>query len=97
MSRRFYLVSYDVSDDRRRDRVYGILLDYGDHVQFSVFCCQLNEREKVCLRRAISDEINHEQDQAIILDAGPVEGATPTPELEHIGLPYKPHIRCQIV
>jgi CRISPR-associated protein Cas2 len=97
VSRRFYLVSYDVTDDRRRDRVYGLLLGYGDHVQFSVFCCQLNDREKVCLRRELSERINHDEDQALILDAGSVEGAKPEPEIECVGQPYTPRIRCQIV
>ena len=97
MSRRFYFVSYDIADDRRREGVYKLLLGYGDHVQFSVFCCQLNDRERVCLRRALSEAINHDKDQALILDAGSVEGAKPAPEIEAVGQPYTPHVRCQIV
>ena len=37
------------------------------------------------------------KDQALILDAGSVEGAKPEPEIECVGHPYTPHIRCQIV
>jgi len=97
MSRRFYFVSYDVADDRRRERVHALLLGYGDHVQFSVFCCQLSAREKVCLCRELTERINHDEDQAMMLDAGLVEGAKPEPEIECVGQPYTPHIRSQIV
>lgn len=33
----FYLVSYDIPDDRRRTKVASLLQDYGQRVQFSVF------------------------------------------------------------
>ncbi|HUT57607.1 MAG TPA: CRISPR-associated endonuclease Cas2, partial [Phycisphaerae bacterium] len=39
--RRRYLVTYDISDDKRRDLVFKTLRDRGDHVQFSVFLCEL--------------------------------------------------------
>ena len=37
-----YLVSYDVSDDRRRGRVMEALKDFGRRVQYSVFECNLD-------------------------------------------------------
>jgi CRISPR-associated endonuclease Cas2 len=46
-SRSRYLVTYDVADDKRRDRVHRTLLDFGDALQFSVFLCDLNERERI--------------------------------------------------
>ena len=33
----FFVVAYDIADDRRRNRVAKILEDYGDRVQESVF------------------------------------------------------------
>ncbi len=38
-----YLISYDISDDRRRTRVMEALKDFGRRVQFSVFECNLGE------------------------------------------------------
>jgi CRISPR-associated protein Cas2 len=38
----FYIISYDISDDRKRNRVAKILLDYGTRVQYSVFECNLD-------------------------------------------------------
>jgi CRISPR-associated protein Cas2 len=40
----FYLVSYDISDNKRRRKVAEILLDYGDRVQYSVFECILDKK-----------------------------------------------------
>ena len=45
MARRNFLVSYDVSDDKRRTKIFHLLLANGDHAQFSVFLCQLNATE----------------------------------------------------
>ncbi len=40
----FYLVSYDISDNKRRRKLAEILLDYGDRVQYSVFECILDKK-----------------------------------------------------
>ena len=37
-----YLVSYDVTDDRRRRHVMEALKDFGRRVQYSVFECNLD-------------------------------------------------------
>ncbi|MEO0129902.1 MAG: CRISPR-associated endonuclease Cas2 [candidate division WOR-3 bacterium] len=44
----FIVVSYDISDDQRRRRVFNICKDYGTHVQYSVFECNL---DSIQLRR----------------------------------------------
>lgn len=41
----FHVVSYDISDDRKRNRAAKILLDYGKRVQFSVFECVLDNEQ----------------------------------------------------
>jgi hypothetical protein len=38
--RRRNIVSYDISDDKRRGKVFDHLEGRGDHAQFSVFFCQ---------------------------------------------------------
>ena len=56
----FYVVSYDIPDDRKRDKVSKTLLDFGSRVQYSVFECILDNKllEKMTakLSRLISDE-----------------------------------------
>lgn len=38
----FYVVSYDISDDRTRRKVAKTMENYGRRVQFSVFECRLS-------------------------------------------------------
>jgi len=40
--RMFVIVSYDISDDRRRTKVARTLEDFGRRVQYSVFECELD-------------------------------------------------------
>ena len=54
------LVSYDVTDDRRRDRLSRVLLDYGSRVQDSVFWVDadddLMDRMRTRITAAIGEE-----------------------------------------
>lgn len=40
----FYVVSYDIPDDRKRNRISKALLDFGTRVQYSVFECILDNK-----------------------------------------------------
>ena len=40
----FVVVSYDIVDNKKRNRMSNLLLDYGRRVQKSVFECDLNEK-----------------------------------------------------
>lgn len=72
-TRRRLLVTYDVAHDRRRDKVHRTLLDFGDWVQFSVFVCELDERERIRLRGRLDAVINHREDQILAIDIGPAD------------------------
>ncbi len=39
------VVSYDISDDAKRNKIAEVLKDYGWRVQYSVFECQLEQKE----------------------------------------------------
>ncbi len=97
MARRFFITSYDISNDKRRDKVAKALLGYGDRLQYSVFCCQLNPRELLQMQEALKELIHHEEDQIFVVDAGPVQGQTPKPNVEYMGRVWTPGIRAQIV
>lgn len=48
----FYIISYDISDDKRRNEIADILKDVGSRVQYSVFECLLAEDQfRVLLNR----------------------------------------------
>ncbi len=72
--RRFVLVTYDVSDDKRLRRVFRLLRGFGEHVQYSVFLCRLTDKDLVVLSEKIRDIIHHKEDQAILITLGPVDG-----------------------
>lgn len=72
--RNSYLVSYDISDQKRLRRVFKTMRGFGDHLQYSVFRCDLSPQERVLLMEAITPIINHRDDQVLIVDLGPVEG-----------------------
>jgi len=69
-----YIVTYDISDDRRRDAVYKALRGFGDHVQFSVFRCDLSDRERVDMTATLHPLVDHGDDQVLVVDLGPVDG-----------------------
>ena len=39
-----YLISYDISENKRRNKIFKELKNYGRHVQFSVFECELDRK-----------------------------------------------------
>jgi CRISPR-associated protein Cas2 len=58
----FYVVSYDVPDDRRRARIHSVLTSFGTWVQYSVFECFLNRKQRVMLEARLLKEIHQRED-----------------------------------
>lgn len=94
--RRHYVVSYDISDDRRRNQVFKHLLGAGDHVQFSVFFCELSDTELVQLRMKLRKAINEQDDQVMIVDLGHARRPLET-GLDVLGKAYVPSTRTLVV
>jgi CRISPR-associated protein Cas2 len=69
-----YLVCYDISDDKRLRRVFQTMRNFGDHLQFSVFECQLTAMDLARCRAALAEIINHQEDQVLFVNLGPAEG-----------------------
>lgn len=72
--RQTYLVTYDVRHPRRLRRVYRVMLGYGDHVQYSVFRCDLSATELLELKARLTEVIHHREDQVLFVDVGPADG-----------------------
>lgn len=72
--RNVVFVSYDISDDRRLRLVYRFMRGRGDHVQLSVFRCELSARERMELLAGLDALIDHTADQVLLIDTGPAEG-----------------------
>lgn len=59
----FYLICYDVVNDRRRNRVSHLLQGYGLRVQKSVFECVLNTDQYEMLHKKLLRYLKQEEDQ----------------------------------
>ncbi len=68
-----YLITYDIADPKRLAAIYKVMRGYGDHVQLSVFRCDLTARQLVELKVALSAEMNMHDDQVLVIDLGPAD------------------------
>lgn len=94
--RQAYVVTYDICNPKRLRKVYKLMCGYGEHLQLSVFRCELSKRELVELRGELSRLINHFEDQVLFVDIGPVEGRADV-AITALGLPYLPPVRRAVV
>jgi CRISPR-associated protein Cas2 len=69
-----YLICYDITDDKRLRRVFKTCKNFGNHLQYSVFECDLNPAEKVQLETKLGEVIKHDEDQVVFVALGPAEG-----------------------
>ena len=69
-----YLVCYDISDEKRLRKVFQAMRGYGDHLQFSIFECQLTAMDLARCRAELSAIIQHKEDQVLFVNLGPAEG-----------------------
>ena len=61
-SKKFILVVYDISNDKRRTKLHDLLLDYGSPVQYSVFECLLDKKDEERMLKAIRKVIRPRKD-----------------------------------
>ena len=85
--RNTYIVCYDVADPKRLRRVFKVCKDFGQHIQFSVFECDLTASEKLQFEEKLGGEIKREEDQILFIRLGPAEQRGQR-EITAIGLPY---------
>src|SRR5262249_20089391 len=69
-----YLICYDICDDKRLRKVFQTMRNYGDHLQYSVFECQLTATDLAQCRSALAAIIHHDEDQVLFVSLGPAEG-----------------------
>lgn len=94
--RLLYIVTYDVCEYKRLHRVFQTMCGYGDHMQYSVFRCELSEQECIGLMSKLSEIIKHDEDQVLLFPLGPASGLRET-EVRSVGLPYEPAVHEAIV
>lgn len=63
---------------------------YGEHVQYSVFICQLTETQYMTLKVKLDGVINHKHDQVMFVYLGPVTKEQLEKRISTIGREYLP-------
>jgi CRISPR-associated protein Cas2 len=94
--RQTYVVTYDICDPKRLRRVYKLMLGWGEHLQLSVFQCELNHRELVELRIQLDRVIKPSEDQVLFANLGTSEGRG-SDAITSLGRPYTDPERIAIV
>jgi len=61
-----YLVAYDVSDNKRRRKLFKLLLGYGINVELSIFEVELDKQSLNFVKKEIKRIINPKEDVVYI-------------------------------
>ncbi len=70
-----FVVCYDICGDgfeKRLRKVYTTLRAYGEHLQYSVFRCELNDLQLARLESELGDVIDVRKDQVLFVPLGVV-------------------------
>ncbi len=62
MNKSLIIVSYDISDNKRRTKIHKALKAYGEWVQYSIFECNLTKIEYAKLRSRLNPLIDADED-----------------------------------
>ncbi len=60
-----YVVSYDITSDRRRNKIAKTLEGYGTRIQYSVFECRLSEKKYKEMYRKLMQLMSDEEEGSI--------------------------------
>jgi CRISPR-associated protein Cas2 len=58
----FYVVAYDIPDDRRRTKIHKTLSGFGQWTQFSLFECHLTDKQYLQLRQKLDRHLKSDED-----------------------------------
>jgi CRISPR-associated protein Cas2 len=61
----FVVISYDIQDTRRRNRILKTLKDYGQHVQYSVFECLIEKEHFLVLQAKLAKQYDLEAGDSV--------------------------------
>lgn len=80
-----FVVSYDIMDQKRLQRVHKRMKGFGEAIHYSVFRCDLTPKGRVEMVAALTDLIKQTEDRIMIIDLGPAEGSVKR-RIEFLGM-----------
>lgn len=86
--KRDLVVTYDICHPKRLRMVFETMKGYGEHVQLSVFRCQLTPMLRTRMIRELAEIVHHDEDQVLLFDLGPSKSLRE--RVEWVGVPYDP-------
>lgn len=95
--RTLYLVTYDISDERRLSRVAKVCEGFGRRLQKSVFECPLTDVDLVQLRERLRAEVKKDVDQVLLVRIGPAGADSTKRMFEAIGRTYEASTRLLVI
>ncbi len=63
--KKYIVVAYDITDDKRRNKICDILSGYGTRVNYSVFECFLDEKNIKSLKSRIMQHLKKDEDSVL--------------------------------
>jgi CRISPR-associated protein Cas2 len=57
-----YVIAYDIPNDKRRTKVYKVLLGFGKWTQYSLFECHLRRKDLVLLQAKLAEHLVAKED-----------------------------------
>ena len=94
--RRLYLVTYDICEPRRLRKVFKTMQGFGEHLQLSVFQCDLTAIDRVEMQAALEGIINREEDKVLIIDLGATD-PFPVKNIHTLGKQVKVVTRAPVI
>lgn len=71
---RLFIVTYDISDQKRWRRVFiKAMHGYGEWIQLSVFQCRLSRRRRAELEMRLRELVKNGEDHVLLIDVGPAD------------------------
>ncbi len=92
---RLFIVTYDISDQKRWRRVFKVMHGYGDWIQLSVFQCRLSRRRRAELEMRLRELVKSGEDHVLLIDVGPADKIALV--MESIGKTYSKIERHAVV
>ena len=62
-----YVICYDISNTKKRNKIFKTLKNYGKHMQLSVFECDISEKQLKKLMRQVEKIMGEEEDWSILI------------------------------
>lgn len=84
------LICYDISNPKRLREVFEICREFGDHLQYSIFCARLTAMSRAELISRLTGVMHHRDDRILLIRLGPDSDETAA-RFEGLGRQWVPN------